>query len=57
MMVSCCRLKDDLTGEIPVAFVKRIDGSEITEAEIKQFVAKEVTNATQVFKCSNICVC
>jgi 4-coumarate--CoA ligase len=35
-------LKDDLAGEVPVAFVKRIEGSEITEDEIKLFVAKEV---------------
>ncbi|KQJ93616.1 probable 4-coumarate--CoA ligase 3 [Brachypodium distachyon] len=43
-------LKDDLTGEIPVAFVKRIDGSEITEAEIKQFVAKEVVFYKRIHK-------
>jgi hypothetical protein len=36
------RVKDDLCGEVPVAFIKRIEGSEITENEIKQFVSKEV---------------
>jgi 4-coumarate--CoA ligase len=35
-------VKDDLCGEVPVAFIKRIEGSEITENEIKQFVSKEV---------------
>ncbi|KAL6603723.1 hypothetical protein ACP70R_044084 [Stipagrostis hirtigluma subsp. patula] len=35
-------MKDELAGEIPVAFIVRIEGSEISENEIKQFVAKEV---------------
>ncbi|CAO2206891.1 unnamed protein product [Urochloa humidicola] len=35
-------MKDDSCGEIPVAFVVRSDGSEITEDEIKQYVAKQV---------------
>lgn len=35
-------MKDDLAGEIPVAFIVRTEGSELTEDEIKQFVAKEV---------------
>ncbi|KAF0906125.1 hypothetical protein E2562_009116 [Oryza meyeriana var. granulata] len=35
-------MKDDLAGEVPVAFIVRTDGSEITEDEIKKFVAKEV---------------
>lgn len=35
-------IKDDSCGEIPVAFVVRSDGSEITEDEIKQYVAKQV---------------
>ena len=37
-----CRLKDDSCGEIPVAFVVTSGGSEITEDEIKQYVAKQV---------------
>jgi hypothetical protein len=35
-------MKDDRAGEIPVAFIMRTEGSEVTEDEIKQFVAKEV---------------
>uniref|UniRef100_A0A0E0CGK1 4-coumarate--CoA ligase n=1 Tax=Oryza meridionalis TaxID=40149 RepID=A0A0E0CGK1_9ORYZ len=35
-------MKDDLAGEVPVAFIVRTQGSEITEDEIKKFVAKEV---------------
>lgn len=35
-------MKDELAGEVPVAFIIRTEGSEISENEIKQFVAKEV---------------
>jgi 4-coumarate--CoA ligase len=35
-------MQDELTGEVPVAFIVRTEGSEISESEIKQFVAKEV---------------
>ncbi|TVU05674.1 hypothetical protein EJB05_48847, partial [Eragrostis curvula] len=35
-------MKDDSCGEVPVAFVVRSDGFEITEDEIKQYVAKQV---------------
>ncbi|KAL6885836.1 hypothetical protein ACP4OV_010097 [Aristida adscensionis] len=35
-------MKDDSCGEIPVAFVVKSDGSEITGDEIKQYVAKQV---------------
>jgi len=35
-------VKDEAAGEVPVAFIKPIEGSEITENEIKQFVSKEV---------------
>jgi len=43
-------MKDDLAGEIPVAFIMRTEGSEVTEDEIKKFVAKEV-KATPCFLC------
>ncbi|PAN35617.1 hypothetical protein PAHAL_6G222100 [Panicum hallii] len=35
-------MKDDSCGEIPVAFVVASDGFDITEDEIKQYVAKQV---------------
>ncbi|KAG8058253.1 hypothetical protein GUJ93_ZPchr0002g23850 [Zizania palustris] len=35
-------MKDELAGEVPVAFIVRTEGSEISEDVIKQFVAKEV---------------
>ncbi|KAJ4798468.1 4-coumarate:CoA ligase [Rhynchospora pubera] len=35
-------MKDELAGEIPVAFVVRSNGSQVTEDEIKQFVSKQV---------------
>ncbi|TVU05666.1 hypothetical protein EJB05_48838, partial [Eragrostis curvula] len=36
-------MKNDSCGEVPVAFVVRsVDGSEITEDEVKQYVAKQV---------------
>lgn len=38
-------MKDDLCGEIPVAFIVQANGSEITEDEIKQYIAKQVRHA------------
>ncbi|KAK7388497.1 hypothetical protein VNO78_23313 [Psophocarpus tetragonolobus] len=35
-------MKDEAAGEIPVAFVVRSNGSEITEDEIKQYISKQV---------------
>lgn len=35
-------MQDELAGEVPVAFIIRTESSEISENEIKQFVAKEV---------------
>ncbi|KAJ3708625.1 hypothetical protein LUZ61_012330 [Rhynchospora tenuis] len=35
-------MKDELAGEIPVAFVVRSNGTQVTEDEIKQFVSKQV---------------
>jgi len=35
-------MKDEAAGEIPVAFVVRSKGSEITEDEIKQYISQQV---------------
>ncbi|URE17703.1 hypothetical protein MUK42_28649 [Musa troglodytarum] len=35
-------MKDEAAWEVPVAFVVRSNGSEITEDEIKQHVSKQV---------------
>jgi len=35
-------MKDEAAGEIPVAFVVRSNGSEITEDEIKQYISQQV---------------
>ena len=35
-------MMDDSCGEIPVAFVVACGGSDITEDEVKQYVAKQV---------------
>ncbi|KAJ0984222.1 hypothetical protein J5N97_002578 [Dioscorea zingiberensis] len=43
-------MKDELAGEIPVAFVVRSDGSEITEDEIKQYISKQVIFYKRIHK-------
>ncbi|KAL0903320.1 hypothetical protein M5K25_027691 [Dendrobium thyrsiflorum] len=40
--VAVVPLKDDLCGELPIAFVVLLNGNEITEDEIKQYVSKQV---------------
>lgn len=35
-------MKDEVAGELPVAFVVRAHGSQITEEEIKQYVSRQV---------------
>ncbi|CAO2169264.1 unnamed protein product [Urochloa humidicola] len=43
-------MKDDTSGEVPVAFIVRSDGSGITEDEIKQYVAKQVVYYKRLHK-------
>ncbi|WVZ92654.1 hypothetical protein U9M48_038701 [Paspalum notatum var. saurae] len=43
-------MKDDSCGEVPVAFVVTSHGSEITEDEIKQYVAKQVVYYKRLHK-------
>jgi 4-coumarate--CoA ligase len=35
-------MKDEAAGEVPIAFVVRVNGSKITEDEIKQYISKQV---------------
>jgi acyl-CoA synthetase (AMP-forming)/AMP-acid ligase II len=35
-------LKDEVAGELPVAFVVRSNGSKISEDEIKQYISQQV---------------
>lgn len=39
------RRKDDVAGEVPVAFVVRAAGSTISEEEVKDYIAKQVTSS------------
>ncbi|KAG7023393.1 4-coumarate--CoA ligase [Cucurbita argyrosperma subsp. argyrosperma] len=39
-------MKDEVAGEVPVAFIVRSDGSNITEDEIKQYISKQVQDQT-----------
>ncbi|XP_008805412.2 4-coumarate-CoA ligase 1-like [Phoenix dactylifera] len=43
-------MKDDLCGELPVAFVVRSGGSEITEDEIKRYISKQVVFYKRIHK-------
>lgn len=36
-------MMDEQAGEVPVAFVVKSNGSNVTEDEIKQFVSKQVS--------------
>lgn len=35
-------MNDEVAGEVPVTFIVRFDGSNITEDEIKQYISKQV---------------
>ncbi|KAG0472291.1 hypothetical protein HPP92_016837 [Vanilla planifolia] len=43
-------MKDDLCGELPIAFVVRADGHEIGEDEIKQYISKQVVFYKRIHK-------
>jgi len=36
------RQNDEVAGEVPVAFVVRSNGNDITEEDVKEYVAKQV---------------
>lgn len=36
------RMKDEVAGEVPIAFVVKANGSNINEEEIKQYVSQQV---------------
>jgi 4-coumarate--CoA ligase len=36
------RRKDDVAGEVPVAFVVRAPGSTVSEEDVKDYIAKQV---------------
>jgi len=41
-MISDFSMKDEVAGEVPVAFVVLSNGSKISEQEIKQYISKQV---------------
>ncbi|WOL17371.1 putative 4-coumarate--CoA ligase 3 [Canna indica] len=43
-------MKHETAGEVPVAFVVRSNGSQITEDEIKQYVSKQVVFYKRIYK-------
>uniref|UniRef100_A0A7N0TGX3 4-coumarate--CoA ligase n=1 Tax=Kalanchoe fedtschenkoi TaxID=63787 RepID=A0A7N0TGX3_KALFE len=43
-------MKDEASGEVPVAFVERRNGSKITEDEIKMYVSKQVVFYKRIHK-------
>ncbi|PIA26926.1 hypothetical protein AQUCO_08500016v1 [Aquilegia coerulea] len=43
-------MKDDVAGEVPVAFVVRSNGSKISEEEIKQYISRQVVFYKRISK-------
>ncbi|XP_074572732.1 4-coumarate--CoA ligase CCL1-like [Curcuma longa] len=43
-------MKNEATGEVPVAFVVRSNGSKITEEEIKQYISRQVVSYKRINK-------
>ncbi|KAK8945389.1 putative 4-coumarate--CoA ligase 2 [Platanthera guangdongensis] len=41
--------KDEAVGEVPVAFVVRSNGGDLSENEVKEFIAKQVTTAANLY--------
>lgn len=39
---ACCSMADEAAGEVPVAFVVRVKGSNISEQQIKKYIATQV---------------
>jgi hypothetical protein len=38
-----CRIPDEEAGELPMGFIKVADGQKITDEEVKEYVAKQVS--------------
>ncbi|XP_043720252.1 4-coumarate--CoA ligase-like [Telopea speciosissima] len=41
-------MKDEVAGEVPVAFVVKSDGCEVTEDEIKEYISKQVVHYKRI---------
>lgn len=49
--VHLCRIPDDEVGQIPAALVVRRDGSTLSETEVIDYVAKQVSILTSRYIC------
>lgn len=41
-IINFFRMQDEAAGEVPVAFVARTNGSQISEDDVKQYISKQV---------------